>query len=612
MRCVSAAAVLVLAACGTPAPTTVGPQRHFEVSFSVRYEAVREVDIVFALDSAEQGREHFTRVLDALGPFVDPPCISRTTPGGGPAVPCDANNPDHVRRFPPIGSLRVGFVSADLGAPGSGIPACETDRGANALLSRTPESLTSSRSTTIPAASRLASRDCEPIPKFLEFCGDLSHCDDAPESPLDLRGARTFMARARCAAAAVGATGCPYSQPLEALWRALVEHGAADPEGSGAPNAGFLRRDALLALVAVSTGEDHSVRDCAHDSGFSNAIGADCTDGRAALRLRPGESPAEADQRFYRAITTRDDPTWNLDRYVSASASPRWTRGFDSLKPGHPYRVAFIAIAGAPRGVHREQYDALLGPATVRDEFASRDLTRAIAGDAPDGGGPFSMRNEPDPNCPHVIPACRREGVAFDPARRCSGDSSVALPSRRLIEVVRRFEQSPRCFGHPCQNRGALVSICQSDFTPAFRALEAIVWARGEERCLARGVLVRRGEDGLDRADCVIRAVLPSGQQCDPTRAQTRVARDAQWLLGEEGAGREVCEITQAPAQTVELPLRTTTPVGEGWYYDRSLDRRDPTCRHRLSYTRRATIRTGTTLVVHCAQQLDDATASSR
>ena len=84
MRCVSAAAVLVLAACGTPAPTTVGPQRHFEVSFSVRYEAVREVDIVFALDSAEQGREHFTRVLDALGPFVDPPCISRTTPGGGP------------------------------------------------------------------------------------------------------------------------------------------------------------------------------------------------------------------------------------------------------------------------------------------------------------------------------------------------------------------------------------------------------------------------------------------------------------------------------------------------------------------------------------------------
>ena len=39
------------------------------------------------------------------------------------------------------------------------------------------------------------------------------------------------------------------------------------------------------------------------------------------------------------------DPTWPLDRYIDVSDP---SRGFLGLKPGHPEKVVFAAITGAP------------------------------------------------------------------------------------------------------------------------------------------------------------------------------------------------------------------------------------------------------------------------
>jgi hypothetical protein len=51
----------------------------------------------------------------------------------------------------------------------------------------------------------------------------------------------------------VGTGGCGFEQPLEAARTALVQH-----IGSGGPNAGFLRDDALLAIIFVTDEDDCS------------------------------------------------------------------------------------------------------------------------------------------------------------------------------------------------------------------------------------------------------------------------------------------------------------------------------------------------------------------
>ncbi|MBL8682236.1 MAG: hypothetical protein JNK05_23920 [Myxococcales bacterium] len=133
---------LVTVACASPSPTTLCPERYSEASEIVRDEALSEADVVFALDSSTHTREHFARLVEALDVLVAPRCISRTAPGGGPPVECDPNNPDHVRQYRPIPSLRIGFVSADLGASGSADPACDSRAGADGRLARAPEAPT--------------------------------------------------------------------------------------------------------------------------------------------------------------------------------------------------------------------------------------------------------------------------------------------------------------------------------------------------------------------------------------------------------------------------------------------------------------------------------------
>lgn len=49
-------------------------------------------------------------------------------------------------------------------------------------------------------------------------------------------------------------------------------------------------------------------------------------------------------------------------------------------------------------------------------------------------------------------------------------DRYFAWPGRRIVEVARRFDESPRCDGAPCGN-GYVASICADDFSPAMAAI---------------------------------------------------------------------------------------------------------------------------------------------
>jgi hypothetical protein len=145
-----------------------------------------------------------------------------------------------------------------------------------------------------------------------------------------------------------------------------------------------------------------------------------------------------------------------------------------------------------------------------------------LLGAAPDGSqgytamspeGPVSMRQRNlDPMCPtRVVPACRREGST--PTSSCSvADQYFAWPSRRIAEVVRRFDELSN------NRNGTLSSICKNDYTAAFAEIAERIPARLTGRCLSQPLPVEpapceRGDSHTEcqRARCVVREVLPPG-----------------------------------------------------------------------------------------------------
>jgi hypothetical protein len=61
------------------------------------------------------------------------------------------------------------------------------------------------------------------------------------------------------------------------------------------------------------------------------------------------------------------------------------------------------------------------------------------------------------------VPACRRQGSTYDMTRPCSNAQYMAFPSRRIVEVARRFDEAPLCNGQPCRN-GMVASICSANY----------------------------------------------------------------------------------------------------------------------------------------------------
>ncbi|MBL8679704.1 MAG: hypothetical protein JNK05_11090 [Myxococcales bacterium] len=451
------------------------------------------VDMLFVIDNSGSMIEvqrllllKFETLLQALRV---PLCGSRSNPDARPHA-CDANNVDDVPLNRPLLDMHVGVVSTDLGTPGSMIPGCDdASRGDHGLLnpirngfalqSHIPWAPRRPNAVTAPAGFRppVCTTDINQFPNFITFCSNTADAScDRPERFASTRDDSTFSDWFKCNAG-IFINGCGLEQPLEAAWRALLVHDARARPGNMSPNAGFIRDDALLAIIVISDEEDGSVRNCEYDQGFSSQSGQPCD---SALDVYNTSSaawahPTNPDLRFYLYTPgDRRDPTWNLDRYVNTAprtASNRWNNDFLSLKPGRPDRVLFGAITGVPLTLPTRggvvDYDALLGrPGPDRDNFLQRDASTAISG-TQGAAGPFSMRQaNMDPACSHVVPACRRAGSTYNPTMSCSNSQYMAFPSRRITEVARRFEESPLCNGAPCRN-GYVTSICTTSLDAA-------------------------------------------------------------------------------------------------------------------------------------------------
>ena len=563
------------------------------VSLAIQNNAVDSVDILFEVDNstsmaANQGNlaRNFAVLINQL---VSPP----------------DRNMDGVPDYPPVKSLHVGVISSDLGTPGSTVAGCNnSDTGDDGLLNpiRNGQAIRSHQPwTTAPAGARPAScmaNNPNQYPAFLTF-------DATTTNPVEFRD--DFVCNAY-----LSTGGCGLEQQLESAYRALVVHNPREQAGNMDPNAGFVRPNAVLAIVVVSDEEDGSTRDCRYAE-----PGATCTDGIGVFDYAsPAWANTELNLRLYMYQPgSAQDPTWNLDRYMD----PRMpNRGFTSLKPNRPENVIFAAIAGVPITLPQTasggtDYAALLG--------AMPDGSDGFTGMSTEG--PVSMRQRNlDPSCPtRVVPACRREGSSYDPMTpACRAEEQyVASPSRRIVEIARRFQAT--------YSNGSVSSICRNDYSDALTQIVLRIQQRLTGRCLPRVLATTRTTccDATGRplgcstgaycnaqtnptaisVGCEVREKLPStvnaAEWCVPAHGRRR----APGAAATEG-GRAVCLVSQVAV----IPGMAPPPMSHGFYYDTTVDPANPSCTQRISFTDGDSVQTGAEATIECVQSDNTSTST--
>jgi hypothetical protein len=296
------------------------------------------VDLIFVVDNSHSMREeqaslvaNFPLLIETL---TNPPDRDRD------------GEPDH----PGVTDLRVAIVSTDMGVgDGNTSEFCPSATGDDGRF---------------VSESRAASAECAGyvVPeggRWLEL---------DPDDP-------DALTRGFSCLAELGTTGCGLEQQLEASLVAITRNA-----GDGAPNAGFLRSDSLVAFVFVTDEDDCSASD------------PSIFDPSPSARTRLG--PLGTRCAFHSELLHP------IARYVTA---------FKNLALDREGDVIVAAITGVPRSFTTDpldvDFDALLADPAMQ-----------------------FRENELDPG--QLAPACSFGGV---------GD---APPARRIVQVVQEFAET--------------------------------------------------------------------------------------------------------------------------------------------------------------------------
>ena len=241
---------------------------------------------------------------------------------------------DGIRDRPPFTSIHLGVVTSDMGVQGvENIPTCEAPLGDDGLLQTAGHG-----------------PGCEAVyPSFLDW---------------EPGGARTGdeVATDLVCLELLGIAGCGFEQPLEAPLKALSPSMPTDWTAPGyvpptfyaglghgdRENAGFVRRDSILAVVILTDEDDSTARDPSlYDPSSTTYTGP--------LNTRVFNYP-EAVQ--------------PVERYVDGLLQLR----------RHPSRLAFLVIAGIPVDILPDpgapiDWDRVIGDPSVRDPRMVETLT---------------------------------------------------------------------------------------------------------------------------------------------------------------------------------------------------------------------------------------------
>ena len=395
-----------------PAPPASGP-----------LTLVDALDVLLVIDNSGSMATEQMRLSAELDRFIRILSLGDRAP----ELPAEKDRSNTLRYFNPVKSLHLGIVTTNVGGiddpfgDGEAINACRHlgDAGklqngtmvaqagvtANTSLRQEFESYAPGE-VVLPADPSCA---IEPGPRYLEFV------------PAAAVNAEEVITRFRCTAR-VGVRGCAFEQPFEAMMRALPPPADAQGHWSYPPgarnhlnierghlyNAGFLRENALLAVLHISDEDDCSINFGAGKQLFDNTPNS------------------EAEMMFGKKINLRcglfgHDPklTWPVEHYAEY---------LRALKPGHPERVLFSAIVGVPQDAAGLSHDDLL---------ARPDMNFVEEGDS----GLWR------PSCVRTDP--------MNPAR-----PDKAIPPRRFVQLAKLLGE-----------RASLHSICADNYGPVLASL---------------------------------------------------------------------------------------------------------------------------------------------
>ena len=264
--------------CG-PSGRCLDPSDGSPPDSRIRLAPTRDLDLLFLIDDT-------TRLESQADLTAEVPRLLTALTTG--------QLPGSETTFEPFESIHLGVITSDMGSGPEG--ECDSLFGKDGVLQTQGNTANPSCLATYPSWLSFASAD----------------------------GAPTTLAEdAVCLLSALGYQGCGFEQPLEALLKALTPSTtpitfSEDTVGHGdGQNAGFLRPDSLLAILALSDEDDCSASD---------------------LGLFDAEDP-------------RFDPNLNLRCLLHPEAvhpTSRYVDGLLALRPERPDRLFYGLIAGVP------------------------------------------------------------------------------------------------------------------------------------------------------------------------------------------------------------------------------------------------------------------------
>jgi hypothetical protein len=493
----------------------------------------RAADLLFVVDNSGSMRQEQAALREQF-----PKLINTLTTG----LKSDGTH------FPPLADLHLGVVSTDMGLAGinNNFPGCNTQRHINGG----DDGVLQHPGNTAPG--------CAPMyPQFLSY--------------VEGRDEPNLTATDFSCISTLGTSGCGFEQQLEAGLKALWPKNYIDADGNIYPpeknpilflsttaegrfghgdvpieqggNAGFHRRDSLLAIVVVTDEEDCSSKNTGH-----------------FISTNDPANPLSKQGINLRCYYNKQN-LFEIDRYV---------KGYAALKPGHEQDVLFAAIVGVPRELVSAEARSTVNFADQTERDAYYDN---ILGDLRMQERPM---NENIPAIANVAPSCSRTDS--------NGDRSDAYPPRRIVEVAKGLGEN-----------AIVQSICQDDFGPAMDGIIDLTSTRTRIECLPRAL----ERDSKGKIDCELIWELAPGSAdgCGIAPYLSDVSKSRS-QTGTRGG--QNCKVTQLPVVS-----SGAVPQGEGFYYDDFSAARELECRDgattRIAYTDNLYVPEGVRAVLDCA-----------
>lgn len=347
--------------------------------------------------------------------------------------------------------LHLGVVTSDLGAGSAGTPSCQPGGGG--------------RGAKFQALGKAASPDCmRPVgADYVQYVFGPSG-----DGPSNLPPGQSLQKTFTCMAQ-VGATGCPMEHVLEAAYQALKS-----------PPSGFLREDAVLAVVFLTNEDDCSApfdTDLFLESelaryGYFNSFR--CTRFGVAHGSPPALFPYAASGGPLAMSVPAPNPggmgpgkLWDVSRYVD-----------------------FFTKAAAQGGLKADPGDVVL----VGIDAPSSPAEVILADPASGTGTPFVTCNKlSDSGKPLCVPAL---------AHSCQSPMSAQFfgdPAIRLNTVIN------------AATHHSLASICDSDYSGALKNLGTQLASELGLGCIGARLPPDAQKPGQVVADCVVKDVTPGG-----------------------------------------------------------------------------------------------------